>query len=198
VLDITQSGGAMPIDVAKIEPDFLVCACYKWLLGPYAIGFLYVNPKWQQGLPLEQGWIARKDSQDFTRLIDYQNEYHPGAVRFDMGERSSFQLMPMAEAALRQILDWGVENIYQKLSALTETIAHGAQQHGFSSAPIGQRAGHYLGLRAPHGLPDTLTADLGKRQIYVSVRGDSLRVTPHLYNTPEDCERLLNALAELT
>lgn len=198
VLDITQSGGVMPIDVARVEPDFLVCACYKWLLGPYAIGFLYVHPKWQQGEPLEQGWIARKGSQDFTRLIDYQNDYHTGAVRFDMGERSSFQLMPMAHAALRQILDWGVENIYQTLSELTQTIAHGAQQQGFSCAPIGQRAGHYLGLRAPNGLPATLTADLAERNIYVSVRGDSLRVTPHLYNTPEDCTRLLTALAELT
>lgn len=89
VIDGTQSVGALPLDIAKIQPDFLAVATYKWLLGPYAAGFLYVAPKWQQGAPLEHNWIDRAGSEDFSRLVDYRDEFQPGARRFDVGERGS-------------------------------------------------------------------------------------------------------------
>lgn len=197
VLDITQSGGALPIDVKRVEPDFLVCACYKWLLGPYALGFLYVNPKWHNGRPLEENWIARQGSEDFTRLIDYQDEYQPDARRFDMGERSSFQLMPIAEAALRQLLKWNVVAIQETLAQFTDDIAQRASQIGFTSLPLGQRAGHFLSLTAPGGLPAKLAGDLADNNIFVSLRGASLRVTPHLFNNDHDSERLLDGLEKL-
>jgi selenocysteine lyase/cysteine desulfurase len=54
-----------------------------------------------------------------------------------------------------------------------------------------------IGLRSHVGFP----ADRGKRLaadgVYVSLRGTSIRVSPHLYNTREDCDRLFAALARL-
>jgi selenocysteine lyase/cysteine desulfurase len=194
VLDITQSGGALPFDVAQIQPDFVICATYKWLLGPYSLGFAYIAPKWQTGIPLEEGWIARAGSENFARLVDYQDNYQPGAQRFDMGERSNFHLMPMALAALEQILEWGVDNIQKTLSAKTAAIAERAAAIGLISAPPGLRAGHFLGLRFNGGVPEELLPALASKNIFVSVRGDSMRVTPHLYNTDNDIERLLEAL----
>jgi len=41
VLDATQAAGAMPLDVGRIQPDFLIAAAYKWLLCPYTLAFLY-------------------------------------------------------------------------------------------------------------------------------------------------------------
>ncbi|ESR26167.1 aminotransferase class V-fold PLP-dependent enzyme [Lutibaculum baratangense] len=96
VLDLAQSIGAMPIDVLRLKPDYVVAVCYKWMLGPYALGFLYVAPHRQEGEPLEENWIARTRSEDFASLADYSPDYQPGARRFDMGERSSFHLMPVA------------------------------------------------------------------------------------------------------
>ncbi len=194
VVDITQSGGALPFDVADVRPDFLVCACYKWLLGPYSLGFMYIDPKWHGGAPLEHNWIARRGSENFGGLVDYVDGYQDGALRFDMGERSSFQLMPIAHAALTQLLDWGVENIAETLSVRTAAIAKRATRLGLSSAPAASRAGHFLGLRAPDGIPARLPESLAKQQIYISVRGDSMRVTPHLYNSDEDVDRLFDAL----
>lgn len=198
VLDITQSGGVLPFDVEAVRPDFLVCACYKWLLGPYSLGFLYADPSRQDGEPLEMNWIARRRSEDFTRLVDYADDYQDGALRYDMGERSSFHLMPMADAALRQILDWRVERIAQTLRARTTAIAERALALGMTAAAPQFRAGHFLGLRFPHGLPPGLPETLAARNIHVSVRGDSMRVTPHLYNTDEDVDRLFAALESLT
>ena len=194
VLDITQSGGAMPFDVAAIQPDFVICACYKWLLGPYSLGFVYAAPKHHNGEPLEQGWIVRTGSEDFARLVDYQDEMVRGARRFDMGERSNFQLMPMAQIALRQILDWGVENIAETLAAVTSRIAERGQALGLEAAAPGERASHFLGLRFASGVPANLIEHLKERNVYVSVRGDSVRITPHLFNDEGDIDRLFAAL----
>jgi len=194
VVDLTQSGGAMPFDVTAVQPDFAVCGCYKWLLGPYTLGFVYVAPRHHDGEPLEQGWIARRGSEDFARLVDYQDAYQPGARRYDMGERSAFHLLPMAVQALEHILDWGVDSIAATLAARTATIAERAAGMGLGTLPVQQRAGHFLGLRFPMGVPAGLAARFAENKVYVSVRGDALRITPHLYNTDADVERLFTVL----
>ena len=194
VLDITQSGGAWPFDISEVRPDFLVCACYKWLLGPYTMGFLYVDPKWHDGEPLEYNWIARENSQDFSRLVTYRDDYQGGAQRYDVGERANFHLMPMAAAALEQILEWGVSAIAKTLTDRTHAIAERASSMGLSSDPPHLRAGHFLGVRFPGGIRPNLLADLAAQKIYVSARGDAMRITPHLYNTDADVDRLFEAL----
>jgi len=197
-LDVTQSAGALPLDVRTVQPDFLTAATYKWLMGPYSLGVLYVSKRWQEeGTPLEQNWIHRKGSENFSRLVDYEDAFAPGAVRFDVGERSNFALVPAAEAGIRQLLEWGVENIAETLGAVTASIAERASELGLSSIPNDKRAGHYLGLKMPGGLPPNLPAELAKRNVYVSVRGPSIRVTPHLYNNEGDVDRFFTALKEV-
>ena len=193
-LDLTQSAGALPIDLAKLRPAFATSACYKWLMGPYTFGFLYVHPDHHDGEPLEYGWSPRAGSEDFARLVDYRDEYAPGARRYDMGEMSNFHLTPMAIAGLEQILVWGVGNVASTLGARTAAIAERARAIGLGSLPAALRAGHFLGLqlagKAPRGLPETLA----RENVYVSVRGSSVRVTPHLYNTDADVDRLFAGL----
>ncbi|MEK9969799.1 MAG: aminotransferase class V-fold PLP-dependent enzyme, partial [Ferrovibrio sp.] len=111
-IDATQSLGVMPFDVALIKPDILVAGGYKWLLGPYSFGYLYVDPRWQDGAPVEHNWIARKDSENFAGLVDYKSDYQPGARRFDVGERSNFALTPAAAASLDYLLSLGTARIY--------------------------------------------------------------------------------------
>lgn len=193
-LDLTQSAGALTVDVARVRPAFAASACYKWLMGPYTLGFLYVDPEFQDGEPLEYGWSPRAGSEDFARLVDYRDEYAPGARRYDMGEMSNFHLMPMAIAALEQILAWGVENIAETLGARTAAIAERARAIGLGSQPAERRAGHFLGLQFAQGIPPGLLDTLARENVHVSVRGSSMRVTPHLYNTDADVDRLFAAL----
>lgn len=194
VLDLTQSLGAMPFSVEEIDPDFAVAAGYKWLLGPYGVGYLYVAPRNQDKKPLENGWINREKSHEFSQLADYQDSYATGARRFDSGERSNFVTMPMAEAALGQIVAWTVDSIYEQVSETNERLALEASQLGFESHRSGTRAGHYLsiwrdGLDAP-----ALAQQMREQDVYVSARGSSIRVTPHLYNTEADLSRFLDAM----
>jgi len=197
VIDLTQSIGALPFDVTEVQPDFLVAAGYKWMMGPYSLGFLYVAPKWQDGRPFEHNWIARQGSEDFTRLVDYRMEFQPGARRYDVGEGANFALMPMAVAALEQLLAWGVPEIQATLSAMTGEIADQAAAIGLTASDPSQRAGHFLGLRFPTAPPEDLLPRLAADNIFVSIRGDSMRVTPHLYNNTADIERFISALRAL-
>jgi selenocysteine lyase/cysteine desulfurase len=194
VIDATQSLGALPLDLAAVRPDYLVCAGYKWLLGPYSLGYLYIAPRHQDGRPLEQNWIARAGSDDFARLIDYQDRYQPGARRFDMGERSNVALLPAGIAALEQLLRWGQAAIAGTLAARNAGIVERAAALGMRAIPAHLRAGHFVGLRLPGGAPAGLPERLAKEQVYVSLRGDSVRVTPHLYNNDADVDRLFGVL----
>jgi selenocysteine lyase/cysteine desulfurase len=194
-LDLTQTLGAMPFDLGSVRPDWLISAAYKWLLGPYSVGFMYVSPERQTGLPLEHNWIAREGSEDFSRLVHYRERFQPGARRYDVGEPSNFALLPMATAGLEQILAWGVDAIQESLAEIAASIVAGAEPLGYSAVAPSRRAGHYLGLRTPDGLPTGLPERLTAARVFASVRGDALRVTPHLYNNTTDVDRLLTVLA---
>ncbi|TMJ44372.1 MAG: aminotransferase class V-fold PLP-dependent enzyme [Alphaproteobacteria bacterium] len=194
-VDATQSVGALPLDVKRIDPDFVAVASYKWLLGPYSLGFLYVAPRWQSGRPIEHNWIARKDSEDFAGLVNYSPEFQAGARRFDVGERSNFALMPVAEASLRLLSEWTVPRVLETLRRRTHAIAERAHSaFGIASVPAHRRAGHYLGLRFSGGIPSDLPMRLAAANVFVSVRGQAMRVTPHVWNTDEDVEKLFAVL----
>lgn len=81
VIDGTQSVGALPFDVQKFQPDALICGGYKWLMGPYSIGLAYYGEYFNNGLPIEENWINRQDSENFSSLVIYQSNYQPGALR---------------------------------------------------------------------------------------------------------------------
>ena len=105
--------------------------------------------------------------------------------------------MPMAVEALRQLIEWGPAETQATLKAMTEAVTARAETIGLVASAPEERAGHFLGLRFPEGPPDDLVARLAKDDVYVSQRGDSMRITPHLYNNEADIGRLFEALETL-
>jgi len=196
-LDITQSIGAMAFDVAEVQPDFLVAAGYKWLMAPYSIGFLWVAPKHRSGHALEVGFIARATHPLFKSQVNREMPFTIGAHRFDVGEAANFALVPAACAAMEQLTAWGPAAVQETLAAYTAPIAAWARERGLRVAADHLRVGHFVGIRFAGGLPEAAVEKLAARNVFVSKRGDSLRVTPHLYNNEEDRARLLDGLADL-
>ena len=195
IVDATQSVGAMPFDVKEIQPDALIVAAYKWLLGPYSIGAAYFGSRFDGGVPLEETWIGRERSDDFQHLVDYESEYQPGAIRYDVGERSNFILVPMLVASLGLVLGWTPSGVQEYCRRLSEPLIREAVAIGFSLEEDPWRGTHLFGLRMPEGLELTaLKAELEARNIFVSLRGSALRVSPHLYNDENDVEALVDAL----
>ncbi len=194
VVDGIQSLGAYPFEVGQVRPDFLVASSYKWMLGPYGIGFMYVGEEYREGVPVEHNWINRRGSEAFSRLVDYQDAFQPGARRYDVGERSNFVLLPMTVAALRRILGWGVANVSETIGRLTDLVEMEACRLGVGTVPKERRARHMIGLKLGPDAPEDLATRLAAEGVFVSVRGGSVRVSPHLYNTEEDVGRLFAAL----
>jgi selenocysteine lyase/cysteine desulfurase len=178
VIDASQSVGAMPLDVGELRPDFLVTVGYKWLLGPFGLGYLYVAEEHREGEPLEQNWILRAGSEDFARLVDYREDYQPGARRFDVGGRTKFELIPMAIAALEQIAEWEVPRIAATLALLTSEIGRRASGIGLDPVSDDERGPHMLGVRLPGSEGDDVVAALAALNCFVALRGSSLRISP--------------------
>ncbi len=199
VVDASQAFGALPLDLAAVQPDFLVSVGYKWQLGPYSLGYLYAAPRWREtGRPLEYSWATRAGAENFAALVDYTDEYRRGARRFDMGEFSQLVLAPMALAGLEQLLAWGVPRIQATLRRLTDRLADEARAQGCEVLPPAKRVGHIVGIRLPDGLPPALPQRLAAGRVHVSIRGDAIRVSPYLYNDENDIGRLLEILREFT
>ena len=197
VVDASQGLGAMPLDLAAVRPDYLVSVGYKWLLGPFGLGYLYVAEHRRDGVPLEENWISRLGSEDFGALVDYQEQYQPGARRFDVGQRTAFETTPMAVAALRQLLDWEVPRIAATLGRVTGRIQREVEALGLPLTSS-DRVPHMLGIGLPDQARARVAGALADAGVFAGVRGSSLRVSPHLWTTDQDIERLVGALTTAT
>jgi selenocysteine lyase/cysteine desulfurase len=198
VIDGSQSIGALPLDVAALRPDFVVTVGYKWLLGPFGVGYLYVAEQHRRGEPIEQNWILRDGSEDFARLVDYRDGYQPGARRFDVGERTKFELLPMAIAALEQLHAWQVPRIAAALARLTGDIAAQAAALGLDPLPADRRGPHMLGVRLPESVRAGVLPALAAANCFAALRGDSLRISPHLHVTGSDVAALIDGIGSAT
>jgi selenocysteine lyase/cysteine desulfurase len=195
VIDGTQSIGARPFSIDDLQPDFVTCSAYKWLLCPYGFGFLYVAPRFQDGIPLEEHFFHRSGVAGHEGKLEQLEGYDTGARRFDTAERASFINVAMSIVALEQLSGWSVEAIQARIKPVTERILAGAAKVGYRAAASDQQAIHLFGLRRDGGLPGGLGKALQAANVHVSLRGDAIRVSPHVFNDEADADRLTAALA---
>ena len=195
VLDGTQSIGVMPFDIQKTQPDALVCAGYKWLLGPYGSGLAYYNSVFDNGKPIEESWINRKNSEDFSNLINYEEEYGELAKRYNMGQQSNFINISMLKEGIKQINNWGVDNIYDYVKTITTSNFSLLDSSKIWYEEDPYRAAHLFGLKPKKNLKNILK-NIRKKNIFISLRGETIRVSPSVYNKKEDVEKLFNCISK--
>ncbi len=194
VLDLTQTIGAHPTNISELAPDFMIAAAYKWQFCPYGTSFLYVADKYFDGTPIEEAWLSRDGAEDFSQLANYTDQYQPGARRFDAGERSSFSNISGAIAALNIIDEWGIENISRALGETNLKIANILDQYDFETVDATARAAHFQSARLANFDTRELAARLAASKVFVSQRGDRLRLAPHLYTDQQDLDRFEDSL----
>ncbi|MFK5889989.1 MAG: aminotransferase class V-fold PLP-dependent enzyme [Flavobacteriaceae bacterium] len=193
IIDGTQSVGALPFSVEKIQPDALVCAGYKWLMGAYGLGVAYYSEKFNDGNPIEENWINRYNSQDFADLVNYESRYQSGAGRYNMGEVSNFVYTPMLTAAIEQILKWQPQNIQDYCQEISREAIDNLRDLGCFIEEADYRAKHLFGIYLPDTIDvDKLKARFNVQKIYVSFRGKAIRVAPNVYNTKADFDRFVS------
>lgn len=195
IIDGSQSIGAYPFSVNEIQPDALVCAGYKWLFGPYGGAFAYYGPYFDNGTPIEESWINRKNSENFAGLTEYQAEYKPLANRYSAGQSGSFIYVQMRIAGIKQVLKWQPKRIQEFCRELTQEPVQQLKALGCAIEDDSSRSHHMFGV----GLPDSIDVQklrdrFAEEKIFVSFRGSYMRLSCHLFSTPKDFERLIECL----
>jgi selenocysteine lyase/cysteine desulfurase len=182
VLDLSQSLGALPARLAQWQPAFVVSVGYKWLLGPAGMAYLWADPSWRRrGESIEQHWLARDPETVWRGDARRPAAYRRGARRFDAGGVSDPQRLAMAEAGLRQVLQWQVDRIAPALQARTEALATALRAQGLSSWLVPEANAHILGLQPPVQLLDAIGTALARASVVTTVRGGCVRLAPHLH-----------------
>ena len=198
VVDATQAIGALPLSVDSFPADAFSCAGYKWLLGPYGVGFAFFRRSIQDRLSTKVlNWMSVEGASKFHRLPGENFTPARDASRFDVPETASFLNLYALEASLEFLHQVGVETIMRHCFGLLEGLREALVSQGFqlnASAEPAQRS-TILTFRAPSG-GDTerLYQKLRDQLVIVSLREGWIRVSPHLYNSEDDMDRLMDAL----
>ena len=197
IIDGTQSFGALPYNQSEVKADILVASSYKWLMGPYSIGMAYYGDHLCHAEPIELSWLNRLHSQDFKNLVNYQDTYKPKAHRYDMGEAPNFINVPMATSAAKQLISWGADHIQEYCHYINKSALNRLEEHGFVMNQRQERAHHLFGIKVQDPKVMAKAKELlEQHHVIVSYRGDSIRVSPNVYNTMTDMDTLADLLIE--
>ncbi|MCH3881988.1 MULTISPECIES: aminotransferase class V-fold PLP-dependent enzyme [Tenacibaculum] len=195
IIDGSQSVGALPFSVKEIQPDALICAGYKWLFGPYGCGYAYFGSYFDGGNPLEENWSNRLHSENLSGLTSYQPKHKPLANRYSAGEHASFIYIKMQIAALKQVLDWTPNAIQNYCKEITSEVVVILKENGCYIEDSDFRSHHLFGVQLPKKLDvEKLKSKLKKANIFISFRGNYIRISCHLYNTKEDFKKLTDCI----
>lgn len=191
-VDSYQAAGNLHIDVRKLDADYLTSGTLKYLLGLPGLAFLYVRRDLISRLePTFIGWFSQKDPFLFGAE---ELEYAEDAGRFQSGTWSIPALYASIEG-LKVVLERGTESIEGTVRRLTRRALDLGRDRGLSTITPDndERRGAIVSfvVREPH----SLEARLNKLGIVTSSRGMGLRLAPHFYNTVEDIERAVEAVA---
>ena len=137
--------------------------------------------------------LIEKNSEDFAGLVNYEDNYKEGAYRYNMGEMSNFNLVPMLTQTIKQLIEWTPESIQNYCAEITkEAIEDLRLMHCFIEEDD-FRAKHLFGIKLADNMDmNRLQEELKANQIFVSVRGEYIRVSPHVFNTKADLQKLVD------
>jgi cysteine desulfurase/selenocysteine lyase len=195
VVDAIQGLGQVPVNVRETPVDLLACGAQKWLLSPWGSGFVYVRRELIRELqPAITGWMAFEGTDDFSRLTQYNDSLRGDARRFEL-ITLPYQDFAGMNASLGLLLELGPGRIQQHLRALHEPVLTWAARSGTRVvSPSGPRGSGILCV-CPHDVGSAYRA-LKAAHVVCSMREGALRLSPHLYNTRAEMERVVEVLEQ--
>ena len=193
-VDAIQSLGVLPVDVNAMKIDFLAADGHKWLCAPEGCGLFYVRKELQGHLrPTSIGWMSMKCAHDYGRT---QFEFFDDIRRFDSGSYNLMGIYALG-GAIDMFLEIGIEHIAARVMFLTDRLVAGVRDKGYrviSSRQAGEGSG-IVALRSDSHDHDEIQRHLqGEHRIVIAVRNGRLRISPHIYNTIKEIDRLIEVL----
>lgn len=199
IIDGVQGVGAVDIDAKRIGVNVLSTSCYKWLLGPPGCGYLYIDAELLQlSQPSIVGWRSQiQVNEDEYTFPDHAEKFEVGAP--------SFLSFVGAAAALEMIIKIGSKKIEKRILHLTDLLIDGISDLGFNIVTPkshDKRAG-IVNFTLEH--PEKFVGKLLEKGIVICGSNESwskssklfinsVRVSPHFYNTEDEVIEFLLAL----
>jgi cysteine desulfurase/selenocysteine lyase len=199
LLDASQGCGAVPIDVAAMGVDFLVSAGYKFLLGPFGTGFFWAKLEHVANMhPGPFYWMAGKGVDSNFAAMDFANPAPaPSGRRWDIAETANYFNHAALDASVEFVLQAGPETVREHNHNLIELLySRLPKDRCVPTSPLDPaHRGPYACFAARAPEKTTVLYDrLRKENIIVSLREGNIRVSPYLYNTERDIDRLISVI----
>jgi cysteine desulfurase / selenocysteine lyase len=195
-VDAIQTLGAFPLDVKYV--DFLSADAHKWMLGPCAIGIVYVKRRHHDFCrpTLLGAWNVH--SPNF--IAQPEIRFMPGAQRYEPGVLNLAGCYGM-DAAISMFLKYGMANVSARIMALKSYLIAGITDRGYeiTGPSEGINSSGITTFRHPSKSSTELFARLEREGIVCSLRHDPngrdfLRFSPHFYNTEAEIDAALECL----
>jgi cysteine desulfurase / selenocysteine lyase len=195
VVDAIQGVGAAALDVHACHVDILACGGQKWLLSPWGTGFLYVRRELVGQLePNDVGWMSVRNSEDFTRLCDYELAYFDDARRFEV-ITLPFQDFAGMNASLSLFFEVGLARVYALVAERATQIVDWAAKKGdvelVTPADPSRRAGTIAVVPRD---PVAASRRLEQSGVIHALREGAIRLSPHFYTSADEIDRALALL----
>lgn len=192
VVDVAQAIGILPINIDEWQPTFLIGSSVKWLCGGPGAGFLYANPNIIADCkPIDVGWFSHENPFEFNI---HHFKYHKTALRF-FGGTPSIMPFVLAEQSIRFFTTIGIENIRNHNVALTEKIIQSISPK-YIVSPINaeDRSGTIILNFGEQ--QENIVENLKAANIVFDARIFGIRLSPHIYNSIEEIEKVISILNE--
>lgn len=202
LLNVTQGLGALPFDISTVPVDGITCTGYKWLCGPYATGFTWMKLEHINSLDYNQAyWIPMQGDREMDQIRDYQILTNIGAAKYDVfGTANLFNFVPWTES-VKLLLHHRIPAIAKHNDKLVRQFLNGLDSSKYkiqSSTRDNERTAIIL---ISHKQPERNRAIfelLQEEKIFISLRENLLRFSPHLYNTSKDIDKALKILNQIS
>jgi cysteine desulfurase/selenocysteine lyase len=198
LLDASQCCGAIPMKVAELGVDFMVSAGYKWLLSPYGTGFFWAKSEHMaQMRPGPFYWTAAEGANNFSSLVFGHPKVAAGARRWDAAETASYFNLSAMAVSLEFVLRMKPETVAAHNRALMEMMFERLpKDRCVPASPMDPaHRGPYacFSARSPEKT-SALYQKLVAENVFVSLREGNLRVSPHVFNTERDIDKLISVI----
>ncbi len=197
--DIIQAVGAFPVDVKAIDVDFCACGTYKWLLGDCGTGFLYVK-KDHIGQVMKREQWGYLQCEDLT-IDEFQQDLSKPIVQFKQRNdlrgivetaTPAFSALVAAAKSLELVLKLGPDKIEAHVKPLIDFVKEELPRRGY---PL-MTPPHNQSPTALFAVTDgqSLSKQLEAKKIFTNVHETTIRVSPGIFNTQRDVEKLVEAM----
>jgi selenocysteine lyase/cysteine desulfurase len=196
VIDATQMIGALELDLKKTRVHALAAAGYKWQLSFDGTGFLYINQEVMPQLqPTLSSWLRNADANSFAEIKMFDSIPARSASRFEM--TAPIALWSAYEKCLQILKECRIPWIESHNVKLVQRCKEFFKEAGWKIHDNKTLSSILAAVPPARYSPSSIVARLAEQEVYIAVRQNCLRISPHFYNSEQDIDRFAEELRKL-